>query len=106
MVYTQLFIDLPPLVLPNFHETNDAEPTVSYSSLMTKKYQKDHALTCIQNVMKLYLFYFTVLTRNNDKQCSLRITGRTFHWEFEVPQLALLSAPLLVNYTVLGNIPR
>lgn len=85
MVYTHFFIDLPPLVLPNFDETNDAEPTVSYSSLMTKKYPKDHALTCIQNVMKLYLFYFTVLTRNNDKQCSLRITGRTFHGNLSCP---------------------
>lgn len=62
--------------------------------------------TCIQNVMKLYLFYITLLTRSNDKQYLLRIAERTSHWEFEVLQLAPLSAPVLVNYAVPGNIPR
>lgn len=36
----------------------------------------------IQNVMHMC---FTVLTRSDDKQYSLRITGKALHWENEVP---------------------
>lgn len=46
MVYTDLFRDLLLLVLPNFHESDDSEPTVLHIYLKTKKDQNIDKHTC------------------------------------------------------------